>query len=817
MSQTIFYRAEHLPETTELLRGLLHWSRQGVTLWSKEGEILLANRRAGEILGAATAGALEGLNFRTLPSWRESALLPAAERVFETGEPQHLSLPATRTSFNKLIWLELDFVSTRLPGGDEALLVLFEDISEKKEAEALFNQAAENIGEVVWMRTRKRMLYVSPGYETVWQRSRESLYEDPDSFLRSVHPEDREKVLESFGSDSFDMTYRITRPDGAVRWVQARSTRMPSEHGEEPRYIGIAEDVTAEQERTEELQQKERMLSATAAATNELLVERDLEKAIRHGLSLLGEATGVDRAYFFENHYDPGGNGYTSQRFEWNSGSSPPQINNPELQNVPFSELPEFIEAIRSEEAFIAKVRELPAGALKELLHSQVIVSILILPIFNRGVFAGFVGFDDCTEEREWSEAEYSILRAFSTSLAGAIERRNIERELAAARDAAEAANRAKSQFLANMSHEIRTPLNAILGISQFLNREATQKLNAREKEGLGLISESGNRLLTLINEILDLSRIEAGQMELNIAPFSLPDLLRSAELIAESLKERYQAAVEFYASLDENLPEQISGDEGRINQILTNLISNALKFTRSGEVRLEATRLGGQLLFRVSDTGPGIPVEAQASLFSSFTQVDTSDSREFGGAGLGLALSRQLARMMGGEVFLSSREGEGTTVELRLPFDPREIRNGGELTGRAEFHPQAVSEPRGTILVADDDPASRMTLRLLLSDAGYEVILAAGGREAVSLAGQARPDLVLMDISMPDLDGISAKAELQRENSKLPVIAVTANAMKEEQERIEKAGFNDYLSKPVDFSLLLELVRKHIRQGVTG
>ncbi len=414
------------------------------------------------------------------------------------------------------------------------------------------------------------------------------------------------------------------------------------------------------------------MLDATAAATSELLIEADLDAAIQRGLTYLGLATGVDRVYYFENSYDADGHGFMSQRFEWNSDTSSPQINNPDLQNVPFDATPEFIEAIRSDESFVAHVADLADTSLKEMLAAQEIISILILPIHAHGRFAGFVGFDDCVQRREWSESEYSILKAFSVSLSSAVERRETQEELAAAKEAAEAANRAKSQFLANMSHEMRTPLNAILGITQFLEQSATTRLTERESEGLKLVSESGKRLLSLITDILDLSNIEADRLSLVNKPFVVRETIERLRLTAESIAAHYATTATLTVWVSADVSEVIVGDEGRIFEVASNLVGNALKFTPEGTIYLSVTQTaaasGDVLTVAVTDTGIGIPNGELDRAFESFSQADPSDRRAFSGAGLGLALSRKLARLMGGDVTLESSEGRGTVARLVIP-----------------------------------------------------------------------------------------------------------------------------------------------------
>ncbi|MFW6329970.1 MAG: PAS domain-containing protein, partial [Alkalispirochaetaceae bacterium] len=335
-----------------LLSTLLDSTRGGVMLWDEEGPLLLANRRAGELLGYSQTSELEELNCWTLDSWERHGILPAARRVL-AGEArkEELLIPAGTAQLGSVLWLAIEIVSVAYAEGKVGLLTLINDRTEEKEAKAILDNVTQHIDEVVWVRSRERTLYVSPGYQRIWQRTPDSLYENPDSFVESIHPEDREALLGGLGEGNFEGTYRILRPDGSSRSIRARHSLIPGEGVGGERYVGVARDVTEETGRSPEGELKERLLSAAAAATAELLVAKELNIGVQRGLTLLGEATGVDRVYLFENSYDEQGNGYCSQRFEWNSGAKEPQIDNRDLQDLPFAEIPELIDAIRTNDA----------------------------------------------------------------------------------------------------------------------------------------------------------------------------------------------------------------------------------------------------------------------------------------------------------------------------------------------------------------------------------------------------------------------------------------------------------------------------------
>jgi two-component system, sensor histidine kinase len=377
----------------------------------------------------------------------------------------------------------------------------------------------------------------------------------------------------------------------------------------------------------------------------------------------------------------------------------------------------------------------------------------------------------------------------------------------------AESANVAKSRFLANMSHEIRTPLSAVLGFSDILSQGG---LSAEDRaESLASISRNGKLLLRIIDDILDLSRIEAQKIELEKTRFDLDELLKDLEVTLSNKALDKGISLEFSNSAGKNRP--YLGDPLRLKQILLNLIGNAIKFTHSGGVRVHSgcrdiPRLAEsspdlcELKFTIQDTGIGLcPSEAE-KLFEPFAQADTSTRRKYGGTGLGLAISKQLARTMGGDVVLTrSAPGEGSTFEvtLKVPHAPESTETRASLSARAaksrSAHGDAVSALTGKrILVVDDVPDNRILLERYLKPSGIVVQTASGGQEAIELTRTSEWDAVLMDIQMPNMDGYEATAQLRKLGFRKPIIALTAHAMKEELARCLKAGCDQTMTKPV-------------------
>ncbi|RYZ73209.1 MAG: response regulator, partial [Proteobacteria bacterium] len=372
-----------------------------------------------------------------------------------------------------------------------------------------------------------------------------------------------------------------------------------------------------------------------------------------------------------------------------------------------------------------------------------------------------------------------------------------------------ENANRLKSLFLANMSHEMRTPLGAILGFAKLLQ---DPKLSREDRaQYISIIEKTGESLTKIINDILDLSKVEAGHLEIDRSNFSLRALLNEVRMMSET--KIGSKPVKILLHIDETLPDQVTTDPQRLQQILMNLLGNAIKFTEAGEVRLIATAVGPELVFTVKDTGVGIAHDKKGLLFKTFSQVDSSLSRRHEGTGLGLVLSRHLARMLGGDVVLSSSEtGYGSTFVIRIPFEIP----APALAMVPSPEPAKVMTVQDriqgkTILLVDDSEINRLLINRVLTKQGLIVEMAVNGLEAVEKV-TARPyDAVLMDIQMPVMDGRTATQKLRELGYSLPIIALTAHAMKEDRDRCLEAGCNDYLTKPVDFELLFATLANYM------
>jgi PAS domain S-box-containing protein len=660
-----------------------------------------------------------------------------------------------------------------------------------------------------------RILDVNPAYCRLVGLSREELI--GRSFTGVYLEEDRAEALDLHRQifldrpSSMTMTRRIRCADGRTLTVELMHAAF--QQGTEPALITFCRDFTHAREFQEELWQRAHQQQAVAEIGQIALSGLDCDALFREAVRRVAEILNVDHCGLVE--LEPGGEWLITRAQVGFADEVPHQTRISARRThaglVLETGRPCLLEDLASDTRF----------ADSALLRANGISSGVTVPIAGSPRPFGALAVHS-VRKRRFGEDHIHFLQSVANVLAAAIERRRgeekLERALAEAREATEL----KSRFLANMSHEIRTPMNGIMGTVELL---MTTGLNPEQREYAGIIRTSTEALLAVLSDILDLSRIEAGRIELESVIF---DPVETVKTVLALLSVRAQAkGLAMKTEFAPDLPRRVRGDPTRFRQVLMKLVGNAIKFTQGGWVETtvsldRASEAEAEIRVRVRDTGAGIAPQHRERIFENFTQIDDSTTRRHGGTGLGLPIARQLVELMGGRIGVDTEVGWGSifwfttrfalvpnkpTVEMTQPKSAQSARGPGAMREAASWR----------ILLAEDNPVNRKVACRILQEAGFAVDAVTNGREAVEALEVRAYDVVLMDVQMPEMDGYEATRTIRGmtgERSQTPVLAMTANAMAGDRELCLKSGMDDYISKPVRPEDLRQAVLRWLNPG---
>ena len=592
------------------------------------------------------------------------------------------------------------------------------------------------------------------------------------------------------------------------KYYEKTNTRIFSSNGKSIGILTILREITKGKEAQEEIRKLanlQNLLIKMASNYINLRID-EMEEGVKQSLMEMGLFAGADRAYIFNYNWEKN---TCTNTYEWCAEGISKEIEN--LQNVSLAELPEWAATHKQGKPLIVPDIFLldKDNPTRKMLEPQGIKSMITIPVMVKSVCHGFIGFDFVKRYHLINENENTLLTVYAEILVNLLKRAQLETNLIDEKEKANAANKAKSEFLANMSHEIRTPMNSILGFAEVMLNTTTDK---QQKTFLKTILDSGRTLLSLINDILDLSKIEAGRLEITPEPTDVKKMLAEMEnLFSHKVKEKN---LDFIIEVDAKLPNAIIIDDLRVRQILLNLIGNAVKFTNKGfiKVKIDVVRLATSSVdfdLKVIDSGIGIAGKNYQYLFDAFSQQSGQNSRQFGGTGLGLAITKRLVELMNGKISVESEQGKGSCFTVSF-FD---IKFSGAYLQRKEdfaWTDKNISFKESKILVVDDISHNRTLVLTFLNRYNVELFEAANGEEAVAKALELKPDLIFMDIRMPKMDGYEATSLIKMNplTANIPVIALTASTMQDELNKV-MTHFDGYIQKPVHKKTLIsELIK---------
>ncbi len=642
-----------------------------------------------------------------------------------------------------------------------------------------FYKLAERSQDVFWIRDldHKMQLYVNPAYEKIWGLTRTSLYEAPQSWFSIVHPEDREQLVADINkikknpqvAESYLKEYRIVRADQEVRHLNEICFPLYGTHQQLIGFASIVKDVTEEKHRLEELEQASRFFRFFAERTQAVFWARDDFCAKQLYLS-----PGYEKVWQ-----------RSRESLYQNPNSWADTIHPDDRDKTSASTRLTTLEEVGPEVQFEDRYRIFtPNGEMRWIKD-------ISFPIQDeKKNFIGFAGIaEDITKE---------VLH---------------EQELREAKLRAEVANQAKSDFLAMISHELRTPLNAILGMAQILK---TKNLPGDLQDYVDIITNAGGSLLSLVSDILDFARLEAGKLSFSDEPFDLRKLFQ--QIVFSMQYQAQEKDLEIILDYPSNLPSLVIGDANRVRQVLVNLLNNAIKFTEQGHIKIAVQNVeinDTKCLFEVavSDTGIGIQQDKLENIFEKFCQIDSIYNRKHGGIGLGLTITKELVAAMGGDIRVDSQFNKGSIFKFTLSLQLQTLPATDDHLPEIDYLALKESKYHLRVLVVEDNVINQKIAQVMLEDLGCQVCIAENGKEVLEqIDTLIEYDLIFMDIGLPDISGFDIVAKLRQAPAlrDVPIVAMTAHILERDKQQAVLAGVNCIVAKPISYGSIAKVLEDY-------
>ncbi|WP_413160527.1 MHYT domain-containing protein [Capilliphycus salinus ALCB114379] len=870
-------REKALAESEQRFQTLIREMQVGVLLLNNRADILTSNLSAQTLLKLQPETETPQIFGKSLQFLQEDGSdfplekLPVQSAIRQRQPVRNIIIGIAESEpKNPEKWLLVNATPQLSENGSvERVVCTVSDITQQKQTEAAlraseerFSLAVEGSNDGIWdWDIRSGKAYISSRWKAMLGYCDWELPNHLDSFKKILHPEDSERVFNILNNylnreiPYYEVEFRAITKQGNIRWILCRGVALWDSNNKPYRMAGSNTDITERKQVEQALQENAKRERSIVQVMQRMRETLELKTIFNATTEELRQALCCSRVLVYRFNPDWSGEVIAESVMSGWTKLIPTSEDQAYLTEITVNQPNCTAKLLESGEAWIEdtylkenqggfyrqgksyyrSVRDIYQAGFDDcylnLLEQLQARSYTIAPIFCGTNLWGLLCAYQNGTPREWTKAEIKIITQIGSQLGVAVQQAELfaktqqqAEELQEAKETADRANKAKSEFLASMSHELRTPLNAILGFAQLMNKDSS--IESEHHQHLEIISRAGEHLLNLINDILEMSKIEAGRVTLTETDFDLLRLLENLEKMLRLKAESKGLLLRF--EQDEQLPQWVNADEKKLRQILINLLSNAIKFTASGCIILRAFRVYKPqrietenrsvksnfvtIRFEVSDTGQGMAEHELERLFQAFYQTE-SGLKSGEGTGLGLSISQQFVQLMGGEITVKSEVNVGSTFTFEIPLTCIEPQNHHRNYPSQSIIRLAPEQPNVRILIAEDQPANRLLLVKLLSEIGFEIREASNGQEAVEICSSWQPDLILMDMRMSVMNGLEATQHINAMSlAKKPVIiALTASTFESEKQAVFEAGCQDFVGKPFQQDELLEVIRKHL------